>query len=295
MDNCEDICYFQELIDKLALYWKKRGAIIWLPYDIEKGAATFNPVTFFSVLGPAPIKVAFIEPCRRPADSRYAENPSRVQHYYQYQVIIKPSPENAQQLCLDSLYSIGIDLKEHDIKFKEDDWESATLGASGVGWEVWLDSTEIIQFTYFQKMAGIELNPISLEITYGLERIAMFLQNKSSLFDIEWAKGVTYGNLFHKDMEVQFCKFNLDIADIDMHLQLFKMYKEEAERLLRLNLFYPAYDYIMKCSNTFNILDARGVLSVTERTNYILNIRNLAKKCAELYLSLEKESGLSIV
>jgi glycyl-tRNA synthetase alpha chain len=279
---------FQEIILNLQSFWAKQGCLITQPYDIEVGAGTFNPATFLRVLGPEPWKVAYVEPSRRPTDGRYGENPNRLQHYYQFQVIIKPSPEDIQQLYLDSLIKLGIEPLEHDIRFVEDDWESPTLGAAGLGWEVWLDGMEITQFTYFQQVGSLPLDPISVELTYGLERIAMYLQGKNSVFDIEWANGIKYGEVHHQT-EVEFSKYNFDEADVDMHFKLFEMYEKEANRLIKKELVFPAYDCVLKCSHIFNILDARGAISVTERTSYIARIRQLSKQCAQGYIRLREE------
>ena len=275
--------YFQDIIMNLQTYWAKQGCIIYQPYDMEKGAGTFNPATFLRVLGPEPWKVAYVEPSRRPTDGRYGENPNRLQHYYQFQVILKPSPDDIQDIYLNSLKKLGINPLKHDIRFVEDDWESPTLGAWGLGWEVWLDGMEITQFTYFQQAGGMELKPVSGELTYGLERIAMYLQGVDSVFDIEWTKGIKYGNIHHRD-EVEYSFYNFQEADTDMLFKLFDMYEKEAVRLLGKELVLPAYDYCLKSSHTFNLLDARGAISVAERTRFIGRIRNIAKKCAEGYL-----------
>jgi glycyl-tRNA synthetase alpha chain len=280
--------YLQDLILKLHSYWAEQGCVIHQPYDIEVGAGTFNPATFFRVLGPEPWKAAYVEPSRRPTDGRYGENPNRLQHYYQYQVILKPSPKDIQDLYLKSLSAITIDLLKHDIRFVEDDWESPTLGAWGLGWEVWLDGMEITQFTYFQQVGGIELRPVSVEVTYGLERIAMYLQEVESVYDLKWSKGISYGDIHHRT-EVEFSRYNFDEADIAMHLNLFEMFEKEAARLLKKGLVLPAYDFCLKCSHAFNMLDARGALSVTERTAYITKVRNIAKRCAEGYLKLRED------
>ncbi|GAX61945.1 glycyl-tRNA synthetase subunit alpha [Candidatus Scalindua japonica] len=255
------------------------------PYDIEVGAGTFNPSTFLKVLGSKPWKCAYVEPSRRPTDGRYGDNPNRLQHYYQFQVIIKPSPENAKALYLDSLRALGVDLVKHDIRFVEDDWESPTLGATGLGWEVWLDGMEITQFTYFQQVGGIELDVISLELTFGLERIAMFIQEKESVYDLEWVEGSTYGDV-HKLDEVQFSKYNFELADTSMLLEQFDMYEKECKKLLQEDIVIPAYDYVLKCSHAFNMLDARKSIGVAQRTRYIGRVRGLAKGCAEGYLRL---------
>jgi glycyl-tRNA synthetase alpha chain len=264
-------------------FWIKQGCLLWQPYDLEKGAGTFNPATFLKCLGPNPWKVAYVEPSRRPADGRYGDNPNRLQHYYQYQVILKPSPSNVQQLFLGSLESVGIKIKEHDIRFVEDDWESPTLGAWGLGWEVWLDGMEITQFTYFQQVGGINLDPISVEITYGLEMLAMYSQEKNSVYEILWDNKTTYGEV-HLEDEREWSKYNFELADTEMIKKHFEDYKLECLNLLKNGLVIPAYDFVLKCSHLFNLLDARGVISVTERTNYIAMVRNLASKVAQAYL-----------
>lgn len=274
---------FQEIIISLQSYWASAGCLIGQGYDLELGAGTFNPHTYLRVLGPEPWRVAYVEPSRRPTDGRYGDNPNRLQHYYQFQVIIKPSPDDIQGIYLQSLVELGIDPLRHDIRFVEDDWESPTLGASGLGWEVWLDGMEITQFTYFQQMGGIQLKPVSVELTYGLERIAMYIQGKDSVFDIIWTDGITYGDIHHRT-EYEFSKYNFEEADIDMHLKLFGMYEAEARRLIEKGLVLPAYDCVLKCSHFFNMLDARGAISVLERVSYITRIRNLAKAVAEGYL-----------
>ncbi|MBI5188308.1 MAG: glycine--tRNA ligase subunit alpha [Nitrospirae bacterium] len=286
--------YLQDLILKLQTFWSQQGCVIQQPYDIEVGAGTFNPATFFRVLGPEPWKAAYVEPSRRPTDGRYGENPNRLQHYYQYQVILKPSPFEIQDLYLESLSNINIDLSKHDIRFVEDDWESPTLGAWGLGWEVWLDGMEITQFTYFQQVGGIELKPVSVELTYGIERIAMYLQEVDDIFELKWAKGISYGDIHH-ETEVEFSKYNFDESDINMHLSLFEMYEKECKRLITRGLILPAYDFCLKCSHTFNMLDARRALSVTERTIYITKVRNLAKLCAEGYLRLRESMGFPLL
>jgi len=274
---------FQEIIMKLHKYWAKEGCLIWQPYDLEKGAGTFNPATFLRCLGPNPWKVAYVEPSRRPTDGRYGENPNRLQHYYQFQVILKPAPKNVQQLYLNSLKAIGLDPKEHDIRFVEDDWESPTLGAWGLGWEVWIDGMEATQFTYFQQVGGIELNPISAEITYGLERLAMYSQKKDSVYDLMWTDDVTYGDV-HLEDERQWSKYNFETADTKMLLQHFNDWEAEAKKLVEQNLVLPAYDAVMKCSHLFNLLDARSAISVSERVSYVLRVRTLAKLVAEGYM-----------
>lgn len=278
---------FQEIILKLQNYWADYGCVIWQPYDMEKGAGTFNPATFLRALGPEPWKCAYVEPSRRPADGRYGENPNRLQHYYQFQAIVKPAPDDAQDIYLNSLRFLGIDLVKHDVRFVEDDWESPTLGATGLGWEVWLDGMEVTQFTYFQQVGGQELEPITLELTYGLERIAMFIQAKESVYDLEWVDGYTYGDI-HKQDEVQFSTYNFTVADTAMLFQLFDTFEKECQRLLKENLVLPAYDYVLKCSHAFNLLDARGAIGVTQRTGYIGRVRNLARRCAESYVQLRE-------
>ncbi len=281
---------FQEVILALERFWADRGCVIQQPYDLEVGAGTFNPATLLRVLGPEPWKVAYVEPSRRPTDGRYGENPNRLQHYYQYQVILKPSPLEVQEIYLDSLKSLGIDPLDHDIRFVEDDWESPTLGASGLGWEVWLDGMEITQFTYFQQAGGVTLDPISVELTYGLERIAMYLQEKDNVFDLVWVDNVTYGDVHHR-AEVEFSIYNFEEANVDMLFKLFDMYEEEGKQLLKKELVWPAYDYCLKCSHVFNLLDARGAISVAERTNYIARVRNLARMVAHGYVSQREKMG----
>ena len=281
---------FQELILALQRYWSDKGCVLQQPYDIEVGAGTFNPATFLRALGPEPWKVAYVEPSRRPTDGRYGENPNRLQHYYQFQVIIKPSPLDIQDIYLDSLRSFGIDPLDHDIRFVEDDWESPTLGAWGLGWEVWLNGMEITQFTYFQQAGGIDLRPVSVEITYGIERIAMYIQGVDSVYDLSWNNELKYGDL-HRQGEVEFSRHNFEQADVDMLLRLFSMYEGECLKLADKGLALPAYDYCLKCSHAFNLLDARGAISVTERTGYIGRVRNLARICAHRYLGSREEMG----
>ena len=268
---------FQNLIFNLQKFWDKQGCIILQPYDLEVGAGTFHPATTLRSLGPKPWKAAYVQPSRRPTDGRYGKNPNRLQHYYQYQVIIKPSPKDIKQLYLKSLMAIGIDSKEHDIRFVEDDWESPTLGAAGLGWEVWCDGMEITQFTYFQKMTGIECKPISVELTYGLERICMFVQGKKNVFDIDWNdNGVKYGDVYLQS-EKEFSAYNFDQANTDSLLKNFEIVEQECKNLLDQKLPLPAYDQCLKASHIFNLLDARGVIAVAERTGYINRIRELAK------------------
>jgi glycyl-tRNA synthetase alpha chain len=285
---------FQELVLTLQNFWAEYGCVIVQPYDVEVGAGTSNPATFLRVLGPEPWNVAYIEPTRRPADGRYGENPNRLQHYYQYQVILKPSPDTIQDVYLRSLERIGIDLLKHDIRFVEDDWESPTLGAWGLGWEVWLDGLEITQFTYFQQAGGIELKPVAGEITYGLERIAMFLQGVDNVYDLQWNERVKYGDVHHRS-EVEWSIHNFEQADVPLQLRLFEQYERESLRLIEKGLVLPAYDYCLKCSHTFNILDARGAVSVTERTHFIGRVRNLARRVAETYLKQREEMGFPLL
>jgi len=277
---------FDEIIMKLEGFWSQQGCLILQPYDVEKGAGTFNPATFLRCLGPKPWACAYVEPSRRPKDARYGENPNRLGKHYQYQVIIKPAPADIQKIYLESLKKLAIDSRQHDIRFIEDDWESPTLGAWGLGWEVWLDGLEITQFTYFQQIGGIDLDPISVELTYGLERIAMYIQKKDSVFDVEWSRGVTYGDIRLQD-EKEFSKYGFEDLDIETQFKLFTIYESECEKLLDKKLVLPAYDYVMKCSHTFNLLDACGAISVSERTGYIARVRNLARRVAKLYLGEE--------
>ncbi len=285
---------FQELVLALQQFWSKKGCVIQQPYDMEKGAGTFNPATFLRVLGPEPWQVAYVEPSRRPTDGRYGDNPNRLQHYYQFQVVMKPSPFEIQEMYLESLKQIDINPLEHDIRFVEDDWESPTLGAWGLGWEVWLDGMEITQFTYFQQAGGIDLKPVSVEITYGIERIAMYLQQKDSVYDLEWTRGITYGDIHHQ-AEVEYSKYNFEHSDPDMLFKLFDMYEQESLRVLEQGLVLPAYDYCLKCSHVFNLLEARGAISVTERTGYIGKVRNLARRSAESYLGQREELGFPLL
>lgn len=290
----ERVMTLQEIIFHLNDFWSKRGSIVVQPYDIEKGAGTFNPATFLRALGPEPWNVAYVEPSRRPTDGRYGENPNRLQLFYQYQVLIKPSPFNIQDLYLQSIGEMGIDYTEHDVRFVHDDWESPTLGATGLGWEVWLDGMEITQFTYFQQVGGIELDPISVELTYGLERIAMFIQQKDDVFDILWNDTLTYGDIRRRE-EFEFSTFNFKVATVEKHVMLFNEYEKEAEFLLEKDLVLPAYDMVMKCSHIFNVIEARGALSVTERTSYIQRVRNMAKSVAEAYIKSREKLGFPLL
>jgi len=276
---------FQDIIMNLQNFWGKNGCVILQPYDMEVGAGTFHPATTLRSLGPKPWKAAYVQPSRRPTDGRYGENPNRLQHYYQYQVIIKPSPKNIKQLYLKSLSTIGIDVKNHDIRFVEDDWESPTLGAAGLGWEVWCDGMEITQFTYFQQMTGIECKPVPVEITYGLERLCMFVQGKNNVFDLDWNnEGVKYKEVFFQ-AEKEFSAYNFEFANTDTLLKNFESIENECKSLLEKKLSLPAYDQCLKASHIFNLLDARGVIGVAERTGYITRIRELAKGCGALWLS----------
>ena len=275
---------FQEIIFNLQKFWSKQGCIILQPYDIEVGAGTFHPATALKSLGKGPWKAAYVQPSRRPSDGRYGENPNRLQHYYQFQVIIKPSPENIKKLFLNSLSTLGIEHKNHDIRFVEDDWESPTLGASGLGWEVWCDGMEITQFTYFQQMAGFQCNPVSVEITYGLERICMFTQQKKNVFDIIWNKeGITYKDI-HIRSEKEFSKYNFEIADTEKLFETFNILEKEAKNLIDIDLPLPAYDQCLKASHVFNILEARGVISIAQRAEFISRIRDLVKGVGEQWL-----------
>lgn len=285
---------FQELILALEHFWAGHGCILHQPYDTEVGAGTFHPATFLRVLGPEPWNAAYVEPSRRPTDGRYGENPNRLQHYYQFQVIMKPSPLEVQELYLDSLRNFGVDPLVHDIRFVEDDWESPTLGAWGLGWEVWLDGMEITQFTYFQQAGGIDLHPVSVEITYGIERIAMYLQGVDNVFDLEWVHGITYGDIHHQS-EVEFSRYNFEEADVEALLKVFQMHEVECLRLVDKGLVLPGYDHCLKCSHTFNLLDARGALSVAERTRYILRVRKLARACAQAYLKQRESMGFPLL
>ena len=279
---------FQEIYFRLQNFWARHDCVIQQPYDIEVGAGTMNPATALRVLGPEPWRVAYVEPSRRPSDGRYGKNPNRLQHYYQYQVIIKPAPANIQELYIESLASLGIDPMEHDIRFVEDDWENPSTGAWGLGWEVWLDGMEITQFTYFQQLGGIDMESVPAEITYGLERIAMYVQKVDNVYDLDWAGNVTYGDV-HLQGEVEHSFYNFEDADTDMLFQLFAMYEAEAGRILDKGRVLPAYDYVLKSSHTFNLLDARNAISVTERTGYISRVRALACRCAAAYRAQREE------
>ncbi len=285
---------FQSVIAVLHTFWSDRGCLIVQPYDTEKGAGTMSPHTFLRAIGPEPWSVAYVEPCRRPTDGRYGENPNRYQHYYQYQVLIKPSLDNIQDIYLDSLRALGIQPEDHDIRFVEDNWESPTLGAWGVGWEVWLDGMEITQFTYFQQCGGIDCRPVSIEITYGLERLTMYLQEVSAFTKIQWNENVTYGDV-HLQGEIEHSTYNFEASNPEMLFTLFGLYEQEAGQLIQKELVLPALDYVLKCSHTFNLLDARGVISVTERTRYIGRIRHLARQVAQQYLKQREAMGFPLL
>ncbi len=284
----------QEIYFGLQNFWSKQGCVIRQPYDIEKGAGTMNPATALRVLGPEPWRTAYVEPSRRPSDGRYGKNPNRLQHYYQYQVIIKPAPANIQDLYIESLKSLGIDPNEHDIRFVEDDWENPSTGAWGLGWEVWLDGMEITQFTYFQQLGGLDMESVPAEITYGLERIAMYIQKVDNVYNLEWAGKVTYGDV-HLQGEIEHSHYNFEIADTEMLFKLFQMYEAEAGKILDAGFVLPAYDYVLKSSHTFNLLDARGAISVTERTGYISRVRALACRCAAAYREQREKLGFPLM
>ncbi len=286
--------YFQDIIMELNKFWAEQGCVIQQPYDMEVGAGTFHPATLLRALGPEPWKAAYVQPSRRPTDGRYGENPNRLQHYYQYQVVIKPSPLEIQEMYLESLKRFGLNLLEHDIRFVEDDWESPTLGAWGLGWEVWLDGMEITQFTYFQQAGSLDLHPITVEITYGLERIAMYLQKVENVYHLAWNEEVSYGQIFHQ-AEVEFSKFNFEEANVEALINFFDTYESEAHTLIGKGLILPAYDYCLKCSHTFNLLDARKAISVAERTRYIGRIRNIARQVAMQYTEQRKEMGYPLL
>ncbi|HFQ90194.1 MAG TPA: glycine--tRNA ligase subunit alpha [Desulfobulbus sp.] len=286
--------YFQDIIAALNSYWASAGCVVLQPYDMEVGAGTFHPATLLHALGPEPWKAAYVQPSRRPTDGRYGENPNRLQHYYQYQVVLKPSPKEVQDMYLGSLERFGLNLLQHDIRFVEDDWESPTLGAWGLGWEVWLDGMEITQFTYFQQAGSIDLRPVTVEITYGLERIAMYLQKVNSVYDIAWNRDITYGQIFHQ-AEKEFSAFNFEAANVADLVTSFDNFEREALKLVEQGLIRPAYDYCLKCSHTFNLLDARKAISVAERTRYIGRIRNIARQVARQYVHQRQEMGYPLL
>ncbi len=285
---------FQELIFTLERYWADYGCVVLQPYDMEVGAGTFHTATFLRALGPEPWNAAYVQPSRRPKDGRYGENPNRLQHYYQYQVVLKPSPKDIQDIYLDSLKAIGIDPRKHDIRFVEDDWESPTLGAWGLGWEVWLNGMEVTQFTYFQEVGSLPCKPVLGEITYGLERLAMYLQGKESIFDLTWAPGVTYGDVYHQN-EVEQSKYNFELSNVQWLLGQFNGFESEAKRLIEAGLPLPGYEMVMKCSHAFNLLDAHGAISVTERAGYIGRVRALSRLVAQAYYDSRERLGFPML
>lgn len=282
------------IILTLEQFWAKQGCMVMQSYDTEKGAGTMSPYTFLRAIGPEPWNVCYVEPSRRPADGRYGENPNRLYQHHQFQVLMKPNPNNIQDLYLDSLRALGIEPKEHDIRFVEDNWENPSMGCAGVGWEVWLDGMEVTQFTYFQQVGGLEVKPVTSEVTYGLERLASYIQNVNSVFDLEWADGVKYGDIF-KEPEYEHSKYAFEESDQEMLLHTFNTSEEEAKRLTKLGLVHPAYDYLLKCSHTFNLLDARGAVSVTERAGYLSRIRNMARAIAKAFVSERKKLGFPLI
>lgn len=285
---------FQEIIFTLQQYWARHGCVILQPYDMEMGAGTFHTATFLRALGPEPWKAAYVQPSRRPKDGRYGENPNRLQHYYQFQVVLKPSPENIQELYLDSLRALGIDTAIHDIRFVEDDWESPSLGAWGLGWEVWLNGMEVTQFTYFQEVGSLACKPVLGEITYGIERLAMYLQGVENVFDLTWTPGVSYGDIYHQN-EVEQSKYNFEHSNVNWLLEQFTMFESEAKRLLEAGLPLPGFEQVMKCSHAFNLLDARGAISVTERAAYIGRVRVLARLVAQAYYNSREALGFPML
>ena len=284
---------FQQLILRLNDYWDRQGCVLLQPYDMEMGAGTFHTATFLRAIGPEPWNAAYVQPSRRPKDGRYGENPNRLQHYYQYQVVLKPSPDDIQERYLQSLVALGVNPKEHDIRFVEDDWESPTLGAWGLGWEVWLDGMEITQFTYFQQVGGLDCKPVLGEITYGLERLAMYLQGKENVYDLVWVDGVRYGDVYHQN-EVEQSRYNFELANAEMLVRHFTEYEAEAKRLISAQCVLPGYEMVLKCSHTFNLLDARGAISVTERQAYIARVRDLASKVAQGYYESRGQLGFPL-
>jgi len=285
---------FQSLILRLNAFWDRQGCVLLQPYDMEVGAGTFHTATFLRAIGPEPWKAAYVQPSRRPKDGRYGENPNRLQHYYQYQVVLKPSPADIQDIYIASLRELGIDPREHDIRFVEDDWESPTLGAWGLGWEVWLDGMEVTQFTYFQEVGSLACKPVLGEITYGLERLAMYLQGKESIYDLVWTPGVTYGDVYHQN-EVEQSRYNFELSNTEMLFRNFSDYEAEAKRLIDAQCVLPAYEMVMKCSHTFNLLDARGAISVTERAAYIGRVRALARAIAQAYYESRERLGFPML
>jgi len=285
---------FQELLFALERFWASQGCVILQPYDMEMGAGTMHPATFLRSLGPEPWRCAYVQPSRRPTDGRYGENPNRVQRYYQYQVLLKPAPENVQEVYLESLKAIGIDPARHDVRFVEDDWESPTLGAWGLGWEVWVDGMEVTQFTYFQQVGGLELPVVPVEITYGAERLAMYIQGKDSMFDLEWVDGITWRDVYRQN-EVEQSRYNFELSDPGMLRRMFEMHEQEADRLVAAGLVLPAYEQVLKCSHLFNLLDARGAISVAERTAYIARVRQRARQVAEAYVAQREQAGFPLM
>lgn len=285
---------FQQIILRLNQYWDRNGCVLLQPYDMEMGAGTFHTATFLRAIGPEPWNAAYVQPSRRPKDGRYGDNPNRLQHYYQYQVVLKPSPEELQDLYLGSLRALGVDPRKNDIRFVEDDWESPTLGAWGLGWEVWLNGMEVTQFTYFQQVGGLDCKPVLGELTYGLERLAMYLQGKESVFDLVWVDGVTYGNVYHQN-EVEQSRYNFELANAEMLFEHFAQFESEAKRLMEAQCALPAYEMVLRCSHTFNLLDARGAISVTERAAYIGRVRNLARQVAQAYFESRERLGFPLL
>ena len=285
---------FQQIVLALQKFWSKQGCVLGEAYDTEKGAGTMNPATFLRTIGPEPWNVAYMEPSRRPDDGRYGDNPNRLYQHHQFQVIMKPSPNNIQETYLESLKELGIDPQEHDIRFVEDNWESPTLGAWGLGWEVWLDGMEVTQFTYFQQVGGIDVAPVSSEITYGMERLAMYIQGVENVYDLKWNEDVTYGDIFHQN-EVEQSTYAFELSNADLLFHLFDEYEKEAMRVIKAGFVLPAYDYVLKCSHTFNLLDARGAISVSERAAFIGRVRNMARACAKAYLEQREKLGFPML
>ncbi len=285
---------FQEMIFTLQQFWSDQGCIIQQPYDIEKGAGTMNPATFLRSLGPEPWNVAYVEPSRRPADGRYGDNPNRLFQHHQFQVICKPSPDNIQEMYLESLKQLGIQAEQHDIRFVEDNWESPTLGAWGLGWEVWLDGMEITQFTYFQQVGSLDMHPVAVEITYGMERLAMYIQEKENVYDLIWSEDITYGDIFHEN-EYEQSVYNFELADTKMLFSLFSQYETEAKRIIETGMVLPGYDYVLKCSHVFNLLDSRGAISISERTAFIGRVRVLARLCAKAFVAKREKLGYPLL
>lgn len=285
---------FQDLILALQQYWAEQGCVVLQPYDMEVGAGTFHTATFLRAIGPETWNAAYVQPSRRPTDGRYGENPNRLQHYYQFQVVLKPNPDNFQELYLGSLKHVGLDPLVHDIRFVEDNWESPTLGAWGLGWEVWLDGMEVTQFTYFQQVGGIDVAPVSSEITYGMERLAMYIQGVENVYDLKWNEDVTYGDIFHQN-EVEQSTYAFELSNADLLFHLFDEYEKEAMRVIKAGFVLPAYDYVLKCSHTFNLLDARGAISVSERAAFIGRVRNMARACAKAYLEQREKLGFPML